>query len=324
MNDWVVGIDLGATKIALGLIDPENRITAQRRLLTDALAGPEAAVERMVNSIGELQAELPPGKQIASVGICSPGPLNHETGLILDPPNLTGWRNVPLQQMLADRLDVPVRLEHDAKVAALGEYYYGAGRGQRSMVYIVVGTGVGAAFIVEGQLYRGLHNLAGEVGGMTIERQAERYEQLCGSGIRGCVQGYTCGPALAYHYRRWQDQQATAAQPQITGEQVAQLAVQGDELALKVMTQAGEALGVTVASLAMILDIDLYVIGGSVAKAGDLLLEPARRIVPAYAFESIAANVQIVTAALGDDGPILGCGWLARQALARETVRKND
>jgi glucokinase len=314
MQNWVVGIDLGATKIALGLIDPQNRIVAQRRLPTETVAGPAAAVERMVNSIGELQAELPPGEQIAAVGICSPGPLNHETGLILDPPNLHGWRNVPLQQMLADRLDAPVRLEHDAKAAALGEYYYGAGRGERSMVYLVVGTGVGAAFILDGQLYRGLHNLAGEIGGMTIDRHAERYDRLCGSGIRGCVQGYTCGPALAYHYRRGQTGQPTADRPPITGERVAQLATQGDELALKVMTQAGEALGVAVASLAMALDIGLYVIGGSVAKAGDLLLEPARRTVPAYAFESIASHVRIEAAALGDDGPILGSGWLARQA----------
>ena len=318
MQDWVVGIDLGATKIALGLIDPQNRIVALRRLPTDAPAGPEGAVERMVDSIGELQAELPLGEQIAAVGICSPGPLNHETGLILDPPNLHGWRNVPLQQMLADRLDLPVRLEHDAKAAALGEYYYGAGRGERSMVYIVVGTGTGAAFILDGQLYRGRHNLAGEIGGMTIARHAEPVGRLCGSGIRGCVQGYTCGPALAYHYRRGLADQSSADQVQITGERVARLAAEGDELALTVMTQAGEALGVAVASLAMVLDIGLFVIGGSVVKAGDLLLEPARRIVPAYAFESIAGHVRIEAAALGDDGPILGSGWLARQALERE------
>jgi glucokinase len=184
------------------------------------------------------------------------------------------------------------------------------------MVYIVTGTGVGAAFILDGHLYRGLHNSAGEIGGMTIARDAEPVGRLCGSGIRGCVQGYLCGPALAYHYRRGQAEQP-ADQPSITGEGVAQLAAQGDQLALEVMTQAGEALGVAVASLAMVLDIGLYVIGGSVAKAGDLLLEPARRIAPAYAFESIAGHVRIVPAALADDGPILGCGWLARQALER-------
>ena len=180
------------------------------------------------------------------------------------------------------------------------------------MAYIVVGTGVGAAFIMDGQLYRGMHNLAGEVGGVTIDRDGEAYR----SGVKGCVQSYTSGPDLARHYLRLQTQleQEPSAIPQsFTGERVAQLAEQGDQLARRVMTQAGEALGIAVASLAMILDIELYVIGGSVAKSGDLLLGPARQIVPDYAFGSVASQVRIVAATLGDDGPILGCGWLARQ-----------
>jgi glucokinase len=322
MNDWVVGIDLGATKIALGLIDPLDRVVAHRRVPTNASEGPEAAVERMANSIAELEEALPAAGQIVSVGICSPGPLDHEAGMIIDPPNLTGWRNVPLQQMLVDRLNLPVTLEHDAKAAALGEYYYGVGRAEQSMVYIVVGTGVGAAIIIDGQLYRGMHNFAGEVGHITIDRDGES----CESGIRGCVQGYMCGPSLAHHYQRLREQ-AEQNRPRddhqsITGEQVAQLAEQGDELAGQVMTQAGEALGITVASLAMVLDIELYVIGGSVVKAGDLLLEPARQTMPRYCFQSVASKVQIVPVGLGDDGPLLGCGWLARQALlGKETTR---
>jgi glucokinase len=319
MNDYVVGIDLGATKIALGLIDPADRIVAYRRIATNAIEGPQAAVERMAGSIADLKSELPSNERIVAVAVCSPGPLHHERGVIVDPPNLPGWRNVPLRQMLSDRLNLPVTLEHDAKAAALGEYYYGVGRGERSLAYIVVGTGTGAAFILDGQLYRGLHNSAGEIGGVTIDRHAERYGQLCGSGIRGCVQGYTCGPALAYHYEqlraRAEGRASGKDEAPITGEQVAQLARQGDELACQVLTQAGEALGVIVGSLAMILDIDLYVIGGSVVKAGDLLLEPARQNVPNYTFASVASHVRIVAAGLGDDGPILGCGWLARQSL---------
>ncbi len=315
MSDWVVGIDLGATKIALGLIDSDDRIVAYHRIPTNAPAGPQSAIERIAQSITELGPDLPDEKRIAAVGICSPGPLDHQTGVILDPPNLTGWRNVPFRQMLTDRLNLPVNLEHDAKAAALGEFYYGAGRGEGSMVYIVVGTGVGAAFIVDGQLFRGMHNLAGEVGGITVDRDGELYK----SGIRGCVQAYTSGPDLARHYQRLREQTkeqpGPGSQRPVTGELVAQLAEQGDELALQVMTRAGEVLGTAIATMAMILDIDLYVIGGSVAKSGDLLLEPARQTVPDYAFQSIAAHVRIVPAALGDDGPILGCGWLARQAL---------
>ena len=315
MSGWVVGVDLGATKVALGLIDPHDRIVARRRMPTHASDGPQAVVERITQSVTALASALPPGAQLRALGICTPGPLDHEAGVILDPPNLPGWRNVPLRQMLAERLDLPVSLEHDAKAAALGEFYYGAGRGERSMVYIVVGTGVGAAIIIEGELYRGTHNAAGEVGHITLDRQGE----VCSCGSRGCVETFTSGPWLARRYRQAREQAGQPPLPNgsqpLTGELVARLAAQGDPLAMEVMAQAGEALGIAVASLAMILDIELYVVGGSVAKSGDLLLEPARRAVPYHAFRSVASRVRIVAAALGDDGPILGCGWLARQAV---------
>ncbi len=310
MNDWVVGIDLGATKIALGLVDPQNNVVAQRRILTNAADGPESAVERMAASIAELGVALPADQKIAAVGICSPGPLDHDAGVIIDPPNLTGWRDVPLQQMMEAKLNVPVRLEHDAKAAALGEFYYGAGQGEQHMIYVVAGTGVGAAIIINGQLYRGMHNFAGEVGHITIDRNGDP----CGSGVRGCVQEYICGPGLARHYARLKGE--NPASTDVTGEQVAELAEAGDEVALQVMTQAGEALGTAVASMAMILDIELYVIGGSVVKAGELLLGPARQTVPHFCFDSVAATVRIVPAALHENGAILGCAWLARQALS--------
>ncbi len=316
MTDWVVGIDLGATKIALGLIDPCDRVVAYRRIATEADHGPESVVERIAESVADLQREVPGGRGIAAVGICSPGPLDHQTGVIVEPPNLPGWRNVPFRQMLAERLGLPVVLEHDAKAAALGEFHFGAGRGERSMVYIVVGTGVGAACIVDGQLYRGPHNSAGEVGHITLDRHGEP----CSCGNRGCVETYVSGPALARHYRRALEQAGRGhlrnPEEPMTGETVTSLAREGDPLALQVITEAGEALGTAIASLAMILDIDLYVIGSSVARCGDLLLEPARRVVPQCAYRSVASRVRIVTSQLWDDGPILGCGWLARQALA--------
>ncbi len=315
MKDWVVGIDLGATKIALGLIDPTDRIVGRRRMPTDADGGPQPVVERIAGSIAELEKELPRGQRVAAIGMCSPGPVDHQAGIIIDPPNLPGLHHSPFRQLLADRLNLPVNLEHDAKAAALGEYYYGAGRGARSMVFLVVGTGVGAAMIVDGQLYRGARNLAGEVGHITLDRHGT----LCNCGSRGCVETYAAGSWLAYHYQVVLEQagQGHAAQAPTTGEQVARLAEQGDTLALQVMADAGDALGAAVATLAMILDIDLYVVGGSVAKSGDLLLEPARRGVSHYSHGPVSAAVRILATQLGDDGPILGCGWQARQLLLK-------
>ncbi len=312
MEDWVVGVDLGRTKIALGLIDPQDRIIAHRRLPTNADAGAHSVVERIAQSVAELGRELPAGEQIRALGICSPGPVDHQTGTVLEVHEMRGLHNAPLRQMLADRLGMPVSLDHDAKAAALGEFHYGAGRDERAMVYVVVGTGVGAAIVVDGHVFRGLRNLAGEVGHITLDRNGEP----CPCGSRGCVETYLSGPWLARRYQRRCADPGSADLP-MSGEAVTMLARKGDALAIQVLQEAGQALGVAVASMAMILNIDHYVVGGSVVKAGELLLAPARLAAPQYCFPSIGPRISIVASEMGDDAPILGCGWMARQALGR-------
>lgn len=309
---WVIGIDLGGTKTALGLISPENQVVAHRRFATNGDEGPAAIVERIAQQVDELRNVLPPSEQIAGVGICCPGPVDHISGSLLTLVNLPGLSNTPLRQLLSERLGVPVRLDHDAKVAALGEFYYGAGRGHSDMVYVVIGTGVGAALVINGQLYYGESNTAGEVGHITVDRHGD----LCSCGSHGCMETYTSGPWLSRRY----DQALArlglpAASESITGEQIAHLAATGDAPALSVMQAAGEALGIAVATMAMIMNIELYVIGGSVAKMGDLLFEPARHTVPRYAFRAVGQRVQIVGSALGDNGPLLGGAWMIRQVL---------
>jgi glucokinase len=314
VDDWVIGIDLGGTKVAFGLISPDNRIVARCRIPTDADDGPQAVVERIAQQKAALEQELPAGKKVQAVGICCPGPLDHVTGTLLTLVNVPGLSNTPLRQLLADRLQLPVRLDHDAKVAALGEFYYGAGRGRDHMVYVVIGTGVGAAIIINRQLYYGESNSSGEVGHMTVDRNGE----LCACGSRGCLETYTSGPWLARRYRqalkrdgRTGDEHAES----FSGATVTQLAAQGDPVALSVMQSAGEALGIAVASMAMMMNVELYAIGGSVAKASDLFLETARQTVPRYSFRAVSARVRIEASELGDDGPLLGAGWIAREAL---------
>ncbi len=315
MEPWVVGVDLGGTKIELGLIDPKNRIVARTKIPTKAEEGPEAAVERMATVVDEYKGRLPVGQKIAALGICCPGPLDHVTGVLINPTNLPKFYNVPLRQMLSDRLNIPVSMEHDAKAAGLGEFYYGAGRDEQSMVFTVIGTGVGAAIILNGQLIRGVKNFAGEVGHTTVDRNGEP----CSCGSRGCLETYTSGPWLVRRYQRLLEGEKHThlkmPDAPITGEIVANQARIGDPLALQIMTEAGEALGIAVATMAMILDIELYVFGGSVPKCGDMLLEPARKTVPKYSFRTVGPRVRLVVSELGDDGPILGCGWLARQIL---------
>jgi glucokinase len=312
MQDWVIGIDLGATKIALGLINPDNQIVARDRFPTAPLDGPEAAVARMGAAVDRLRGMVPPDGRVAGVGICTPGPLDQDAGVLIEPPNLTGWRNVPLRDMLADCVGLPVRMEHDAKASGLGEFYYGAGQGSSSMVYIVVGTGVGAALIIDGKLYHGMHNIAGEVGHITIDPDGD----LCACGARGCVETFTAGPWLARRYLAARARNGGTVSEPLMGETVTRLAGQGDALARATMEQAGEALATAIGTLAMIVNIDLYVIGSSVAKCGDILLDPTRRAIGKHCYPSVAERVRVVCSDLGDDGPILGCGWLARQAAA--------
>jgi glucokinase len=315
---WVISADLGGTKIELGLVDPQDRIIARRRVLTGREASPTSVVEDIARCRDELERELPPGEHLAALGICCPGPLDQAAGILINPTNLPKMFNAPLRQLLADRLRLPVQLEHDAKAAALGEFYYGAGRGLRSMAYIVVGTGIGAAFIVEGQLYRGQHDSAGEVGHTTLDAEGD----VCVCGNRGCVQTFASGPFIAKRYQRALAQagQASEGDLAIPADAVARLAAAGDPVAGRIMAEAGAALGRAVATLAMILDIEVYIIGGSVSRAGDLLLQPAREVVSRHMFQWMAERVRVVESPLGDDAPLLGCAWLARQAAEVQSV----
>jgi glucokinase len=318
-----VGIDLGGTKIELGLIAPDNRVIARKRIAAQTEEGVALVTERIVAVIKELELSLPIGEKISALGMCAPGPLDNETGTFRDPPNIPGLHHAPLGPMLAEKLGVPVRLEHDAKAAALGEYHYGAGRAQenkqsKNMVYIVAGTGVGGAMIENGELIRGVQNSAGEIGHITLDRNG----MVCNCGSRGCAQTYIAGPYLVKRYGGKRKEKREKENPlssltfplsSLTGEDIANLAKQGDSTAQDVMREAGEALGVMIAILAVTLDSELYVIGGSVAKAGDLILQPAREIAPKYALSSIAPRIKIVPSGLGDDAPLLGCAYLARQ-----------
>jgi glucokinase len=314
MAGYVIGADLGGTKIELGLVDPADRIIARKRIATEAERGPASVVERIAVSVAELATYLPAHERIAAMGMCTPGPVDHVNGVLLDPPNVQGLHYAPLGALLTERLGFPVRLEHDAKAAALGEFYFGAGQGEQSMVYIIVGTGVGAALIMNGAVYRGMHNSAGEFGHTVLDRNG----LLCSCGNRGCVETFMSGPRLAQWYEIMQaGRQSIVQSPQsaLTGEMVATLAAQGDPVAVAVITQAGAALGAAIATLAMIVNIDLYVVGGSVAKCGELLLTPARQAVPRHAFASVASHVRVVASGLDTDAPILGCAWLARQQI---------
>ena len=297
-----IGIDLGGSKIALGLVTPDSAILARRRIDTEADAGLQSVIERLAEQVDDLTAALPPGEGIAAIGIGAPGPVDHISGDLLTLVNLPGISNTPFRRVLSERLALPVVLDHDAKVAALGEFHFGAGRDRDSMIYIVIGTGVGAAIIYEGALLYGESNSAGESGHMTVDPNGH----LCHCGSRGCLETYSSGPALTRLY-------ANLTGESISGGEIARRAQNGDEPARTVFRSAGRALGIAIASLAMTLNIETFVIGGSVANAGDLLLQPARESLKDYSFKAVSARVKVFASELGEDAPILGAAHMARR-----------
>ncbi len=298
---WVIGIDLGGSKIALGLVSPDDQILSRRRIDTDADEGVDGVTARISAQVDSLKRDLPRGETVAGVGIGAPGLLDPVSGDLYTLLNLPGISNTPFRAILQDKLSLPVKLDHDAKVAALGEFHFGAGRDRDSMIYIVIGTGVGAAIIYQGSLIYGESNSAGESGHMTVDPNG----RLCHCGSRGCLETYAGGPALVKTY-------AAASGETISGAEITQRASLGDAVALRVLREAGRALGIAIASMAMTVNIELFVIGGSVASAGDLLLDPARESLKSYCFEEVAAKIRVSASTLGEDAALLGAAFMAR------------
>lgn len=304
-NEWFLGIDLGGSTYKCGLISPEWDIIARCEEPTRAIDGPVQAADRIAASVRGILTSLPEGAHLSSIGICCPGPLDHKTGTIIDPANLTGWRNVPFAAMLSERLDnLPVYLEHDAKAAALGEFHLGAGRGTSSMCLIIVGTGIGAAMIMDGKLIRGEQNSAGEIGHCTVNLDGP----ICTCGSQGCVESYASGPAIMNAYSYSTRKKIESA------EEIVRAAHAGDEIARRVFERAGRAIGAAIANIASTVDISTFVMFGSVIKAGELLLAPARAAVVSYSYASISSRVKVLTCELGNEAGILGAARAAQQA----------
>jgi glucokinase len=316
-NKYLGAVDLGASKILSVIAQGDGRRLSEDRQPTSAEEGPEVVLERIVGSLeGALvKAGLQQG-DLAAVGICSPGPCDIDAGVLSSAPNLPGWRDVPICRYLEERLGVPARLENDANAAALGEHVYGAGRGCRHLIYITVSTGIGGGLIIDGRLYRGATGVAGELGHMTIEPDGP----LCGCGNRGCLEALASGTAIAARGEELVAQGGSAllarlAQEQgdLTAETVSRAADQGDIACQGIIRRAGCYLGVGLASYVNIFNPEVIIIGGGLAKAGELLLGPARAEMAARAMQEALKAVQLKPAELGDYAGVMGMVALLRE-----------
>ena len=310
-----VGIDIGGTKTIVAVADNDGHIIAQERIDTPREQGPSAvlsAVEIAVRSLLTHDA-----LRITAVGIGCGGPLDRERGIILTAPNLPGWDNLDLVHYFRNAFGASVVIDNDVNLMALAEARDGAGVGVDHMAYFNIGTGVGGGIVIGGKLYRGCGNAA-EFGHQTILPDGPN----CLCGKRGCLESLVSGTSIARRAKEYLADhprssilKLAGSLDAVTAEVVARAAFDGDDLARRIWLETGEYLGLGVANVVNILNPRMVIIGGGVAKVGDLLLEPVRRTVRERAMTQLAADVRIVPGVLGEQAGIIGA---IRLAIERE------
>jgi glucokinase len=310
-----IGIDVGGTKVAAGVVDEDGTILSHLRRPT-----PSHSPEDVERTIAEAVQELRKEHDVVAVGIGAAGFIDADRSKVLFAPNLA-WRDEPLRDEVQAMLDLPVVVENDANAAAWAEHRFGAGKGEPDLVCVTVGTGIGGGIVLGGSLYRGRFGIGAEFGHMQLVPDGRR----CGCGQNGCWEQYCSGRALLREAREVADVRPGLAPrllelghgtPEgITAPAVTSAAREGDPAALECVRIIGEALGQGLADLAAVLDPGAFVIGGGVAEAGELLLEPARRV---FAERLTGGphrpNAPLLPAKLGNDAGLVGAADLARVA----------
>ena len=314
----VLAVDLGGTKIIAAIISDKGQVMAREYYLTLAEGGPQSVIDRILSAIdhilGSVNLDL---SKLHSISLAAAGTIDLDKGLVTLSPNLPGWCNIPLRDIVKEKYRVDTFLINDASAAALGEHHFGAGRGVNNLVLLTLGTGIGGGIIINGELYSGPCGSAGEIGHTTIDVNGPR----CGCGNVGCLEMLASGTAIAQEAVRRISQGERSSLTKIldgkvaniTAKEVSLAAQNGDSLALAVISQAATYLGVAMVNLVNIFNPEMIIIGGGMAQMGDFLLNTARQVVKERAFPLSAQAVRIVTAQLGDNAGVLGAAVFARQ-----------
>jgi glucokinase len=314
-----VGIDVGGSSIKGGVVDDAGRPLSAVSLATEAHRGQEFGLERMCETVRQaVQAGGLRLDQIAAIGVATPGTMDIPAGIILDPPNLKPWKNVPVRRYVQDTFGLPTAFQNDANAAALGEHWAGAGRDAHSMVLFTLGTGVGGGIVIGDLVVEGEHSHGAELGHMMIEMTNPR---TCGCGRRGCLEAYASATAvvarteeaLAKDGGRSALHAVRKAHGEVTSKDIFDAAADRDALAETIVEQTAFYLGVGAMNMMHIIDPDMIVFGGGVIAAGESFLERIRRHVRELAFPVPAARTQVRYAQLGSDAGFIGAAGCARK-----------
>jgi glucokinase len=319
---FVIGVDVGGTKVAAGIVTRDGTIEAHTRAPMKADGDAEAglgAVKAVIDSL--LQRKGDQSSVLRGIGICSPGPLDPHTGVVINPPNLPCWRNFPLASRIAEACGVPVKLENDANAAALAEALWGAGRGYQNVFCATLGTGIGTGIVFGGKVYHGRTGAAGEGGHISIDYRGP----LCRCGKRGCIEAYASGPAIV---RRTCDKlYAQAAfdsaildlaggnRAAISSEMVGQAYEAGDRMAAEILQETAELLTHWLGTIVDLLEPDILIMGGGVAAMLRPFFDQIRNRLPGCSVNSRCQEIPLVMAAYGNQAGIAGGAALCSENL---------
>ena len=314
MKKYRIGVDVGGTNVKIALVDFDGKIIYSNTVPTRAEMGYEAGVNNIKQAIKELMQETSANaKTIEAIGFGLPGQIDYKEGLVKNLPNIPGWVNIPLAKIMEEEFSIPTRLDNDVRCAALGELNFGAGKGCENLICITVGTGIGSGIVLNGKLVRGAANAAGEIGHIKMQMTGG---PLCGCGDYGCFEAYASGPAIVTMAKEYISGGKSAKYKEmapdgiITPYLVAQAALQGDAVSIQIFKQMGKIIGTGLASVVNLLNPQKIIIGGGVADAGDILLEPIRQTILDRAMPIQGQSVEVVPAQLANSAGVIGASLL--------------
>lgn len=312
-----IGLDVGGTTMKAGVVDDNGQPLSQTSRPTHPEKGQQHGLAMMIETIRQAMADINLSiPDVAAIGVATPGSLDLDTGVMLEPPNLKPWRNVPVRQHISDTFGLPTAFQNDANAAAYGEYWVGAGKGCRSMVLFTLGTGIGGGIVIDDRILNGAHSHGGELGHTKIQLIDGRQ---CACGQRGCLEAYASATAVVArtHEALQIDNRLSVLREtkELTSKLVFDAAAAGDELAISIVDRTAYYLAGGAANILHTIDPELICFAGGMIAAGEPFLNLIRRYVKELAFAWPAQRVSIQFAKLGNTAGIIGAAGCARMLL---------
>lgn len=301
-RDWVVSLDVGGTNLKLALVDRDGNVRLRRRRKTKVPSSKDELCENLALTIAGFLKSLPKDIKRPLIAIGFAGLTDSERGIVRYAPNIGGLWEIDLKMSMERRLGLEVIVDNDANCAALGEWWKGSARGASSAFMFTLGTGIGGGFIIDGDVYRGAHGVASEIGHTIVDPDGPQ----CSCGKQGCLESLASATAMVRAYMV----KSPKSHVSITARDVVRMARLGDPDALWAVRRVGEALGIGIANVFAVLDPQVIVIGGGVSKAGKLLLEPAIQKARSLIPPMLKPNLKVRLSSLGDDAGVIGAAYL--------------